>query len=176
MRTTATIASTAAAIVVSAVALSACAPQSGAHGTPPTQTLPATPVADQLSSSPSAPAATPYTPPATTPTVRPTPAPLHFDSPEAAMRYLAAAYDRGDLEALRPVTTPGSRADLWMMRSEAVNLQLDRCTSDHHGGYLCEFTHDYPKSLHMKGHGSSTMAVLPAARPGWYMSGLLDCG
>jgi hypothetical protein len=92
------------------------------------------------------------------------------------MRYLAAAYDRGDLDALRPVTTPGSREDLWAMRSEAVDLRLDHCISDHHGGYLCEFTHDFPTSLHMKGHGASTMAVRPAARPGWYMSGLLDCG
>jgi hypothetical protein len=31
---------------------------------------------------------------------------VHFDTPEAAMRYLAAAYNRDDLAALKKVTNP----------------------------------------------------------------------
>jgi hypothetical protein len=47
----------------------------------------------------------------------------HFDSPEAAMRYLAAAWNRHDIVAMKRVTTPDGRAALIDMYDEAVNLR-----------------------------------------------------
>jgi hypothetical protein len=41
-----------------------------------------------------------------TPTAPAAPRQLHFATPQAAMRYLAAAYNRNDLAALKHVTTP----------------------------------------------------------------------
>lgn len=52
----------------------------------------------------------------------PRPAALHFATPDAAMGYLSAAYNRNDLAALKKVTHPKARADLLAMRAEAVNL------------------------------------------------------
>ena len=62
------------------------------------------------------------------------------------------------------------------MHSEAVNLRLESCSPGGHGSYLCHFAHDYPRSLHLKGHGAADMQVAPAMRYGWYMSALLECG
>jgi hypothetical protein len=179
MRKPVTLAATAAALVVATVALAACGTQPSTPGAQTLPSLPTSPIADHAtptptaSSHPSAPA-TPTA--ATNPTARPSAPPVHFDSPEAAMRYLAAAYDRGDRDALRAVTTPASREALWEMRSEAVNLRLTSCDRSSDGSYVCQFTHDYPASLHLTGHGASTMLVSPATRPGWYLSELMDCG
>src|SRR4051794_35545636 len=61
--------------------------------------------------------------------------PVHFRTPQGAMRYLAKAWNCNDVAALRHVTTPGSRAELLAMKHEAVNLSLDRCTSQGSGDY-----------------------------------------
>jgi hypothetical protein len=175
MRKPVTLAATAAALVACTLALAACGHPSTTSSTQSLPSLPTSPVANQPTPSTPGTPATPTTP-VPTPSTRPSAPAPHFDSPEAAMRYLAAAYDRGDLAGLRPVTTPASRDALWEMRSEAVNLRLTSCDRNPNGSYTCQFTHDYPKSLHMQGHGASTMVASPAARPGWYMSELLDCG
>ena len=177
MRKPVTLAATAAVLVLGAVVRAGCGTQSSATGAQTLPSLPTSPVADNPTPSASTTPTTPGRPttPAT-PSTQPSPPALHFDSPEAAMRYLTAAYDRNDRDAMRPVTTPGSRQALWDMRSEAVNLQLTSCDRGSNGSYTCQFTHDYPPNLHMKGHGASTMIVSPAARPGWYMSELLECG
>jgi hypothetical protein len=115
-------------------------------------------------------------------TPRPTPttsAPrgLHFDTPEGAMRYLARAYNRIDLTALKHVTTPEARANLVAMRATAVNLQLVSCTFNaSRGDYLCAFTHDFPASMHQTGTGHAHFTAAPADRIGWYMTVLNDCG
>ena len=120
---------------------------------------PATPAA-----APSAPAAAGYQGP-------------HFSTPEAAMAYLAAAYNSGNSAALHAVTTPDSYQQLTQMRSEAVNLQLLSCRVDaSRGDYFCDFSHDYPASLHQAGHGGSEFLVAPAENPGWYMYTLVECG
>jgi len=92
------------------------------------------------------------------------------------MRYLAAAYDRRDAAALHAVTRPIACAQLMAMRGGAVHLSLQRSESAPDGRYPCYFRHDYPASLHRRGHGSSTMYVVPARLSGWRMAELLDCG
>jgi hypothetical protein len=109
---------------------------------------------------------------------------VHFDTPEAAMRYLASAYNRNDPAALKEVTNPDARDALEAMRAQAVNLRLESCEQQPSGVYECNFRHDYPPGYspdadhaaeeHHGGH--ATFIVAPADNPGWYMSVLLDCG
>lgn len=100
---------------------------------------------------------------------------MPFGSPLAAMRYLAAGYNKGNLSAVRHVTSPTARADLIAMRATAVNLTLESCTREASGNYVCAFRHDFPTHLHRQGHGAATVLVAPADKPGWYMSALIDC-
>ena len=51
-----------------------------------------------------------------TPTAPPAPRQLHFATPQAAMGYLASAYNRNDLAALKHVTTPEARNNLLFRR------------------------------------------------------------
>jgi hypothetical protein len=101
---------------------------------------------------------------------------LYFDTPQAAMRYLAAAYNRNDLVALGHVTTPVARVNLVAMRRTAVNLRLVDCTLNAgRGDYLCSFTHEYPPKLHQTGVGHAHFTAAPADKHGWYMTVLNDC-
>ena len=111
----------------------------------------------------------------------PAPAPtdgprLYWATPQAAMRYLAAAWNRHDDVALRHVTTPDGRNALEEMRSEAVNLRLRACTRNPAGDYTCVFDHDYPASMHKRGHGTATFIAGPAREHGWYMTSFVGCG
>ena len=101
---------------------------------------------------------------------------LYFATPEAAMRYLAAAWNRNDQVALRHVTTPDGRNALETMRSEAVNLRLEKCTKNPAGDYTCDFIHDYPRSMHKSGTGTATFIAGPAREHGWYMTYFEGCG
>ena len=100
----------------------------------------------------------------------------HFDRPGAAMRYLARAWDARDLDALCHVTEPTGRAQLIQMHEEAVHLRFSRCEFLGVGVYACTFAHDYPRHLHMRGHGRMDIEVAAARTPGWYMSGFMGCG
>ena len=101
---------------------------------------------------------------------------LHFATPEAAMRYLAGAYNRNDLAALKHVTTPEARNNLLFMRPTADNLQLVGCAANAgRGDYLCGFTHGFPAAMHQSGTGQAHFTVAPADRVGWYMTVLNDC-
>jgi hypothetical protein len=91
------------------------------------------------------------------------------------MRYLAAAYNRNNLPALRKVTSPTGRASLVEMRQEATNLQLTGCNRRPRGDYLCSFRHDFPEHRHRSGHGQAILLAAPADKPGWYMTVLVDC-
>ena len=110
--------------------------------------------------------------------VPPTQAGPHFATPEAAMRYLASAWNRNDIVELKHVTDPNARSELLAMHSEATNLSLDRCTfTKARGDYECFFNHDFPKGYKSKGpHGTAEFTVGPARRPGWYMTYFIDCG
>jgi len=101
---------------------------------------------------------------------------VHFDSPQAAMTYLASAWNRNDLAAICQVTNPNSRSLLNNMHSEAVNLQLKKCERMAVGLYACTFTHDYPKSLHQSGSGRTWLEVAAADDPGWYLLDYVGCG
>jgi hypothetical protein len=114
-----------------------------------------------------------------TPAPRPTPpAPRspHFATPQASMRYLAAAYNGNDLASLMHVTTPAARHNLLLMRVNAPHLQLVSCAANAGAGdYTCAFTHDFPVASQRSGHGQAHFTVAPADRPGWYMTVLEDC-
>jgi hypothetical protein len=169
---------TAAAGLAVVLAASAC----GGTATIPTGSAPTS--VGPFASTPSTPAtAAPPTlampPPSTTPTSRTTPQPVprvHFTTPQGAMRYLAAAYNRDDLPGLKKVTNASARSALLAMRQEATNLALTSCSRRASGDYVCQFRHDYPSRLHRSGHGRATFLAAPASKPGWYMTVLIDCG
>ncbi|HVT65564.1 MAG TPA: hypothetical protein VHD81_10455 [Mycobacteriales bacterium] len=107
----------------------------------------------------------------------------HFDTPEAAMRYAAAAWNAHDVADLRHVTDPAARAGLHTMRPEAIRLSLTRCTHQPAGDYYCSFTHEYPNAnveRHEEtdgdGIGHAYFVAAPADGPGWYMTGFGGCG
>jgi hypothetical protein len=127
--------------------------------------------------------------PTPTPMASPSPSPdpiPSFTTPEAAMTYLADAYNRHDLVALKHVTTQSARDALESMRVEAVDLRLDHCEYDKAGkDYGCSFTHDFPAGYdgrHGTGYdqadraGTALFTVGPARRSGWYMTVLEECG
>lgn len=100
----------------------------------------------------------------------------HFTTPEAAMTYLASAWNRDDLGDLCNVTNPNARLLLLSMHDEAVNLRLNHCDRDGVGTYTCTFDHDYPKKMHRKGVGHTFLDVAAADNPGWYMTVYEGCG
>lgn len=137
-----------------------------------------TPPALAPPSASSAPSTAPSSAPSSAESESTAPAPkpgVHFATPEAAMRYLTAAYNRNDLPALKKVTNPPARAALLEMQQEATNLQLTGCSLQPRGDYLCSFRHDFPEHRHRVGHGQATFLAAPADKPGWYMTVLLDC-
>ena len=104
--------------------------------------------------------------------------PPHFDTPEAAMTYLATAWNDNDLVSLKHVTNPAARAQLDAMHSEATNLRLDHCDRNPAGDYTCYFKHDYPPgySVPSGAQGEAIFLVGPADTPGWYMTVFQSCG
>lgn len=107
--------------------------------------------------------------------------PPHFDTPEAAMAYLATAWNASDQVSLRHVTNPSAREELEGMHEEAVNLQLNRCERrEGQGDYVCYFDHAYPDGYVSKTpSGEPAPAVFlvgPADTPGWYMTVFQSCG
>jgi hypothetical protein len=130
------------------------------------------------------------TPPSTT-TASPTgidgktsgsPAHPYFSTPQAAMRYLATAWNTDNLTDLKHVTDPGARSQLLGMKRQAVNLRLRSCEKREggNGDYLCDFTHDYPSwvpAADREGaHGSAEFIAAPSAGVGWYMTLYIGCG
>jgi hypothetical protein len=165
-------------IFVAAVAVTGCT----THFTtdqPSAPAAPAHPAAKSVRRTVASPPVTSATPIAHSPRPTPIPAPTptppaagspHFATPQASMRYLAAAYNR------MHVTTPAARHNLLFMRANAPKLQLVSCTANAgRGDYTCAFTHDFPVASHRSGHGQAHFTVAPADRPGWYMTVLEDC-
>lgn len=131
---------------------------------------------DTAGTSPSASPLAPPKSPSETATPTESPAPPHFGTPEAAMRYLAVAWNKDDLVSLRHVTNPSARSELDAMHSEATNLRLTKCVRRPEGDYQCYFAHDYPKTSHKTGTGQAVFLVGPALTPGWYMTVFQRCG
>lgn len=107
----------------------------------------------------------------------------HFDTPDAAMRYLAAAWNANDLVKLKHVTDPSARDQLNAMHGVAINLRLDHCDfNDGRGDYTCHFDHDFPPHAsttmaidHANAPGEAVFVVGPADTPGWYMTVFESC-
>ena len=105
----------------------------------------------------------------------------HFGSPEAAMRYLAAAWNANDLVSLKHVTDPSARDQLNNMHGVATNLRLNHCDANPAGDYTCYFDHDYPVGVahddmnDESGVGQAVFVAGPADTPGWYMTVFLTC-
>jgi hypothetical protein len=183
--------------LAAALGAAGCAAQTAAVDSPSTPTPAAAPAPTPVAA-PAAPVAVAKAPVATVPASQrhtaaapapaaPTPKPaspaspaaprLFFDTPQAAMRYLADAYNRNDLLALGHVTTPVARVNLVAMRRTAVNLKLVGCTANAaRGDYTCSFTHEYPPKLHQTSLGHAHFTAAPADAHGWYMTVLEDCG
>jgi photosystem II stability/assembly factor-like uncharacterized protein len=100
---------------------------------------------------------------------------VHFRTPEGAMRYLARAYNRNDISALKMVTTPRARDELLLMRTFATHLRLRSCVTDHYGHTRCNFAHGFANAPR-RAYGHADFAVAPADKPGWYMTVLESCG
>lgn len=146
----------------------AAAPAPGAVAKAPVATPPASQRHAAAAPAPAAPKPRPASPAAPR---------LFFDTPQAAMRYLADAYNRNDLLALRHVTTPVARVSLVAMRRTATDLKLVGCTANAgRGDYSCSFTHEYPPKVHQTGLGQAHFTAAPADAHGWYMTVLDDCG
>jgi hypothetical protein len=190
MRRTTALASTAAALVAGAFAIGAAGAHAaatsaqtstGGQGAVPAATSSPTPTSTTPTAKPtptpvSLATATPTSTPVATPTAKPTPPPL-FATPEAAMAYMARAFDARDITALKKVTTPQSRQELFDMWPGQVHLRLSRCEKDGDSyAYVCFFPHDPPKGMDPTAVPEAVMVVEPAARPGWYMSELSECG
>jgi hypothetical protein len=92
------------------------------------------------------------------------------------MRYLAAAWNRNDLDALCHVTNPNARHLLRDMHEEAVHLRLDHCDRQSLGSYVCYLDHDYPAKMRKHGVGHAVFDAAAADRPGWYMTVFESCG
>jgi hypothetical protein len=118
--------------------------------------------------------------PSPSPTYRPVPPTApgpHFRTPQAAMRYLARAWNRHDTASLKHVTDPSARSALEDMRTEATNLRLSYCVKQQAGDYECFFKHDFPAGYKGKERrGVAQFVVGPALRPGWYMTVFESCG
>jgi hypothetical protein len=126
----------------------------------------------------SGPTATPTAAPTATSAATQTPTPVpSFGTPEAAMGYLASAWNRGDLVELKHVTDPSARDQLLAMHREAADLRLEKCTRLEAGDYECTFTHGFPIGYkHTAAVGHAGFLVGPARRSGWYMTVYEYCG
>jgi hypothetical protein len=92
----------------------------------------------------------------------------HFATPQAAMAYLAAAYNSDDTAALHVVTNAQSFTSLQSMRTTDTNLRLTSCRPTGHGDDECTFRYTYVgEGQHAARNAMVTAA--PALNPGWYM-------
>jgi len=108
----------------------------------------------------------------------------HFGSPDAAMDYLATAWNSDNVQEIDYVTDPAGRAQLDSMATLMVNLQLESCTENPAGDYTCYFTHDITPSTSPTTYpnpggyppGEAVFTVAPADGPGWYLTEVVHCG
>ena len=92
----------------------------------------------------------------------------HFTTPQAAMTYLAAAYNSDDTTALHAVTSAQSFTSLQSMRSTDVDLQLKSCKPTPHGDEECTFRYTYVGDGQHSARNAMVTAA-PALNPGWFM-------
>jgi hypothetical protein len=108
----------------------------------------------------------------------------HFSTPDAAMAYLAAAWNSGNVQEIDYVTDPAGRNQMNSMAAQMVNLQFKSCTENPAGDYTCYFMHDIAQNVtgttypNPDGYppGEAVFTVAPAATPGWYLTEVEHCG
>jgi hypothetical protein len=108
----------------------------------------------------------------------------HFGSPDAAMDYLATAWNSDNVQEIDYVTDPAGRQQLDSMATLMVNLQFKSCTENPAGDYTCYFTHDITPSTSPTTYpnpggyppGEAVFTVAPADAPGWYLTEVVHCG
>jgi len=99
---------------------------------------------------------------------------VHFRTPEAAMRYLAKAWNCRDLAAVRHLTNPDSRNQMLAMATPTSRLSFSSCERFGTPGWRtweCTFDDVYPagttdteRELHQ------IFTVKPARGPGFYVA------
>jgi len=115
----------------------------------------------------------------------------HFDTPEAAMRYLVAAYNANNETNIRHVTTPDSRDQFETERQWVKAFRFRDCTPNAAPSwdYTCvlDIVTTMP-GVHVQGVQAATdpsgnqimdevtVLVAPAARPGYYLEANEGCG
>ena len=109
----------------------------------------------------------------------------HFYSPDAAMEYLAAAWNANNVQEIDYVTSPAGRDQLNSMASEMPNLRFTDCEANPSAGdYTCFFSHDIVPSTSPTTYpnpnnyppGEAVFTVGPASAPGWYLTIVDHCG
>jgi hypothetical protein len=111
----------------------------------------------------------------------------HFATPDAAMRYLAAAYNSGDEVAIRHVTTPDSRSDFEAERQWVKTFSFRDCAAmgAPYWTYNCtlDITANMPgvnpnidATTGLVVMDEVALEVAPAARTGYYVDAVEGCG
>jgi hypothetical protein len=108
----------------------------------------------------------------------------HFATPQAAMTYLAGAWNAGDVQEIDYVTDPNGRQELDSMASVMANLRFEDCTPNPAGDYTCYFMHAVTRSTSPTTYpnpmdyppGEAVFTVAAAEAPGWYLTNVLHCG
>ncbi len=108
----------------------------------------------------------------------------HFDTPQAAMAYLADAWNGHDVQEIDYVTDPAGRAQMDSMAAQMPHLTFKSCTQNPAGDDTCYFTHDIVPSTSPTTYpdpggypaGEAVFTVAPAEQPGWYLTNVIHCG
>jgi hypothetical protein len=142
--------------------------------------LPAAPAAVESAPVPPPPAPAVSTPPPPAGVVTDVVAP-HFETPDAAMRYLVAAYNANNETNIKHVTTPDSRDQFEAERQWVKAFRFNNCAPD--GAPTWDYTCvlDITKTMPGVAVGDQvmdevTVIVGPAARPGYYLVANHGCG
>jgi hypothetical protein len=111
----------------------------------------------------------------------------HFTTPDAAMRYLAGAYNSGDEAAIRHVTTPDSRTQFESERQWVQTFRFRECTAN--GAPAWDYTCVLDITAYVPGVNPNidattgvvvmdevALLVGPAARTGYYVEANEGCG
>jgi hypothetical protein len=113
--------------------------------------------------------------------------PPHFATPDAAMRYLAAAYNSGNETAIRHVTTPDSRTQFEAERQWVKTFRFSDCTAN--GAPTWDYNCVLDIIANVPGVSPNidantglvvmdevALLVAPAARTGYYVEANEGCG
>lgn len=108
----------------------------------------------------------------------------HFESPQAAMVYLASAWNSGDVQKIDYVTDPNGRRQMDAMAAQMADLRFESCTQNPNGDYTCYFSHAIAPSTSPTTYpnpagyppGEAVFTVAPATGPGWYLTYVVHCG